>query len=154
MCIREGKFLSSLLRFYCEQNLYPLWLLWLGIDIWFVKISLIWTKSHFLFTQDSGLCIGWFMFMVFNTTFNNISVISWRSVSLVEETRVPRENHRPVARPDKLYLIMLNRVSPWRVWTHNLSRDRQIAQVVANPATIRSWTRQPSFYKAKLGFPY
>ena len=35
--------------------------------------------------------------MVFNATFNNISVISWRSVLLVEETRVPEENHRPVA---------------------------------------------------------
>ena len=35
-------------------------------------------------------------FMVFNGTFNNISVISWRSVLLVEETRVPGENHRPV----------------------------------------------------------
>jgi len=34
---------------------------------------------------------------VFKTTFNNIPVISWRSVLLVEETRVPRENHRPVA---------------------------------------------------------
>ena len=34
--------------------------------------------------------------MVFNATFNNISVISWRSVLLVEETAVPRENHRPV----------------------------------------------------------
>ena len=30
---------------------------------------------------------------MFNVTFNNISVISWRSVLLVEETRVPRENH-------------------------------------------------------------
>jgi hypothetical protein len=30
--------------------------------------------------------------MVFNTTFNNISVISGWSVLLVEETRVPREN--------------------------------------------------------------
>jgi hypothetical protein len=27
--------------------------------------------------------------MVFNTTFNNISAISWQSVLLVEETRVP-----------------------------------------------------------------
>jgi len=27
--------------------------------------------------------------MVFNTTFNNISVISWRSAILVEETGVP-----------------------------------------------------------------
>jgi len=33
--------------------------------------------------------------MVFNTTFNNISVISWRSVLLVEESGVPGENHRP-----------------------------------------------------------
>ena len=31
--------------------------------------------------------------MVFNNTFNNISVISWRSVLLVKETRAPRENH-------------------------------------------------------------
>jgi hypothetical protein len=30
--------------------------------------------------------------MVFNATFNNISVISWWSVLLVEETGVPREN--------------------------------------------------------------
>ena len=33
---------------------------------------------------------------VFNATFNNISVISWRSDLLVEETGVPRENHWPV----------------------------------------------------------
>ena len=33
--------------------------------------------------------------MVFNITSNNISVISWRSVLLVEETAVPEENHRP-----------------------------------------------------------
>jgi hypothetical protein len=35
--------------------------------------------------------------MVFNATFNNISVISWWSILLVEETRVPGENHRPAA---------------------------------------------------------
>ena len=34
--------------------------------------------------------------MVFNETFN-ISVISWLSVLLVEETGVPGENHRPAA---------------------------------------------------------
>jgi hypothetical protein len=40
----------------------------------------------------------WFgCLMVFNVTFNNISVISWRSVLLVEETGRPGENHRPVA---------------------------------------------------------
>jgi hypothetical protein len=46
---------------------------------------------HFI----NHLNLGWFM--VFKTTFNNISVISWRSVLLVEETGAPRENHRPVA---------------------------------------------------------
>jgi hypothetical protein len=35
--------------------------------------------------------------MVFNATFNNISVILWRTILLLEETRVPGENHRPVA---------------------------------------------------------
>jgi hypothetical protein len=35
--------------------------------------------------------------MVFNATFNNISVISLQSVLLVEKTVVPGENHRPVA---------------------------------------------------------
>ena len=36
------------------------------------------------------------MVLVLNATFNNISVISWRSVLLVEETEVPGENHQPV----------------------------------------------------------
>jgi hypothetical protein len=31
--------------------------------------------------------------MVFSATFNNISVISWRSVLLVEETGAPVANH-------------------------------------------------------------
>jgi len=33
--------------------------------------------------------------MVFNATLNNISVIFWRSVLLVEETGVLGENHWP-----------------------------------------------------------
>ena len=37
--------------------------------------------------------------MVFNATFNNISVISWWSVLLVEQTGVPTA--------DKLYYILL-----------------------------------------------
>jgi hypothetical protein len=36
--------------------------------------------------------------MVFNATFNNISVRSWWSVLLVWETGVPEKNHSPVAR--------------------------------------------------------
>jgi len=41
------------------------------------------------------MMVGWFM--VLKPTFNNISVISWWSVLLVEETEVPGENQRPVA---------------------------------------------------------
>jgi len=38
------------------------------------------------------------MVMVFNATFNNISVISWRPVLLVKETGgVLEENHQPAA---------------------------------------------------------
>ena len=39
-----------------------------------------------------GLGVVWF-----NVTFNNISVISWRSVLLLEEIGVPGENHRTTA---------------------------------------------------------
>jgi len=35
--------------------------------------------------------------MVFNATFNNISVITWRSDLLLVETWLPRENHWPAA---------------------------------------------------------
>ena len=37
----------------------------------------------------TGLGLVWFM--VFNTTFNNISAISWQSVLLVEETAIAGE---------------------------------------------------------------
>ena len=40
---------------------------------------------------------GLVWFMVFNATLNNISVILWMSVLLVEETGVPGENYRPAA---------------------------------------------------------
>jgi hypothetical protein len=47
------------------------------------------------FIVDVGGIEGWVM--VVNATFNNISVISWRSILLVEETGVPGENHTPAA---------------------------------------------------------
>jgi hypothetical protein len=51
-------------------------------------------------------CI-WVRVMVFITFFNNISVISWRSVLLVEENGIPEENHRPVS-------------SHWQTLSHNV----------------------------------
>jgi hypothetical protein len=43
-----------------------------------------------------GIWLGFFM--VFNATINNILVISWREVLLVEETAASAENHIPVLR--------------------------------------------------------
>jgi len=48
--------------------------------------------------------------MVLDATFNNISVISWRSVLLVEETGVSGENHRPAASHWQIVSHMLHRV--------------------------------------------
>ena len=48
------------------------------------------------------------MVMVFNATFNNISVISWQSVLLVEETGVLKEKSNGLSQvTDKLYHIKL-----------------------------------------------
>ena len=55
------------------------------------------------------VCLFFCCLMVFNATFNNISVISWRSVLLVEVTGVLGENNQPAASHwQTLYHIMLN----------------------------------------------
>jgi hypothetical protein len=43
--------------------------------------------------------------MVINATFNNISVTSWLSVSLVEKTGIPGEKLRPAATIDGFVLV-------------------------------------------------
>jgi hypothetical protein len=72
--------------------------------IFFFLFRLSWCFTrHYTYSCEIKLVDGIplshcrFRLMVFNSTFNNISVISWLSVLLVEETGVPWENHRPVA---------------------------------------------------------
>jgi len=55
--------------------------------------------------------------MMFDATLNNISVISWRSVLLVEETGVTGENYQPVT--SHLQTLSTNLVST----THRNERD-------------------------------
>ena len=73
--------------------------------------------------KDKRKLSGGVRVMVFNATFNNISVISWRSILLVDETGVPGENHRPVASH-----LSRNVVSTTPclcgIQTHNVSGDR------------------------------
>jgi len=58
--------------------------------------------------------------MVFkNSTFNNISVISWQSVLLVEETRGHGETTNLSKVTDKRVHLAMNGVR-----THNVSGDR------------------------------
>jgi hypothetical protein len=58
------------------------WFIWnsvysgLGLDMLSININFMWVR-----------------FMGYNETFNNISVISWQSVLLVEQTGVSGENH-------------------------------------------------------------
>jgi hypothetical protein len=102
--------------------------------------------SSFLFFIKSFRGLGLWCLTPLNS-FNNISVISWQSVLLVEETGVPGENHQPVA-------------SYWQTLSHNVVLSTPgydlggsisqlkwwwalIAQVVVNPTTIRSQHQQP-----------
>ena len=92
--------------------------------------------------------------IVLNVTFNNISVISWRSVY-----RSTRRNHRPVSSHWQFYHIMLYRVHlAWAgfelITLVVIGTDFIGKPLVINPNTIRSRPRRPIVPKKGLSCCY
>ena len=110
--------LIQFLPFYNIQNLPLVPCKNLHLTLSHLFICYLIFKSSFLLAWSKKVwLILWFM--VLNTTFNNISVISWRSVLLVEETRVPGENHWLVA-------------SHWQTLSHNVVSSTSLHEWVLN----------------------
>ena len=97
-----------------------------------LSINISWILSIYL------VCL-----MMFNATFNNITVISWWSVLLVEETGVPVENHRPVVSHWQTLSHNGVHLSLIEIRPHNNSGDIHWLHTVVNPTTIRSRHRRP-----------
>ena len=76
--------------------------------------------------ETSSILIDWFGFMLFNATLNSISVKSWRSVLLVDETGVTRENHRPatIHWQTLAHNVVSSTLHLSRIRTHNFSDYR------------------------------
>jgi len=95
----ESWFVCQYINWNLIFRIFDFFQIWLCVFIW---------DSCFSYWIDHVECIfNRVRVMVFNTTFNNISFISWRSVLLMEETWVPRENHWPAA-------------SHWQTLSHNV----------------------------------
>ena len=103
---------------WCFTNSFRAWkVVWLTIiNVFVEKQNLIIPVYVYLF-----VCLT-----VFNVTFNNISVISWRSVLLMGENGGPGENHRPVA-------------SHWHTLSHNVVHLTLIEIRTHNISGIRHW---------------
>ena len=67
--------------------------------------------------------------LVFSATFNNISVISWRTILICWGNRSTLENHLPVA-------------SHWQTLSHNV--------VSSTPLHVREWNSQRQWWYALI----
>ena len=77
-----------------SRRLFPLFV-WSKLHTGTSERKRIESTCNLIFLFASVHISYWVRVIVFNATFNNISVISWRSVLLVEKTGVTEENHQP-----------------------------------------------------------
>ena len=95
--------------------------------------------------------LGLVWFMVFTTTFNNISAILRWSVLLVGETGVPGEDHRPVTSHGQLLSHKVASSTPphehaFELKTLVVIGTDCIGSCLLNLTTIRSQPRQPCLH--------
>ena len=119
-----GLLMYILIFIYIGTTKFTEWEKQTVIINWLVKLwsQVVIYRCLEKFTFEMGLV--WFM--AFNANFNNISVISWRTVLLVEETGVPGENHWPVASHWQTlsHNVVSSTPSLSRIRTKNISGDR------------------------------
>ena len=96
--------------------------------------------------------------MLFNAPFNNISVILWQSVFLMEEVWVPGENHLPATSHWQTlsHNVVLSTPCLSRIRTHNFSADRNGLHTITTTSnsknTCRNWGSLCRMY-ISLTFP-
>jgi hypothetical protein len=121
---------SELLSWLRKKTLF--WMMWIltcnkliVFIIWQLSFLSLWFYHDICFVSPfffpSIYLVLLFGFMVFNATFNNISVISWRSVLLVEETG---ENNRPATCHWQTLSLNVVHLALSGIRTHDINGDR------------------------------
>jgi hypothetical protein len=90
--------------------------------------------------------------MVLSDTFNNIAVISWRSVLLVVETGVPGENHRSAGSHWQTLSQNVVHLTLIVIRTHNISGDMHwlLNHHQASKQTIKKSLKIPKVYSESV----
>ena len=95
----------------------------LTLSIKYIIIIIIDCSSSWCYIISTHL-LYWFGFIGFNATFDNISVTSWLSLLLVEETGIRGEHHRPASSHWQTLSPHVLHLAVFEIRTHNISGER------------------------------